>query len=130
MNRKVFCIDDDEITLMLCKMVISKSSFSNEVTTALNGEEAITLLEKQFEEGSYPDLILLDLNMPVMNGWEFLDYYKKVGFEKKYKQIKIFILSSTIDPQEINKIKNYPFVADFLSKPISVEMIDKLKSLL
>ncbi len=79
MLDSILFIDDDPITLMLCKMVIKKTSFSNEIATSKNGEEALQYfnLLKQLDHNNefkkQPQLIFLDLNMPVMNGWEFLD---------------------------------------------------------
>ncbi|MBC7848074.1 MAG: response regulator [Flavobacterium sp.] len=124
----ILCVDDDPITLMLCKMVINKASFSNEIITAKNGEEALnyfkTSLDKQSKK---PQLIFLDLNMPVMGGWEFLDSFSTSEYSE-YNTTKVIILSSTIDPDDIEKAKKYPMVLDFLSKPISKEMLEYVKT--
>jgi CheY-like chemotaxis protein len=124
----ILCVDDDPITLMLCKMVINKASFSNEIITAKNGEEALnyfkTFLDKQSKK---PQLIFLDLNMPVMGGWEFLDCFSTSEYSE-YNTTKVIILSSTIDPEDIEKAKKYPMVLDFLSKPISKEMLEYVKT--
>lgn len=129
----VLCIDDDPITLMLSKMVIKKSSFCNEIITLQNGEEAIEyfqeLAKQDLSNTKYPCLIFLDLNMPVMNGWEFLDSYMKNNFNTLFEKTKVLVLSSTIDPYDIEKSKSYPIVIDFLSKPIKQEMLDQLKTL-
>lgn len=129
----ILCVDDDPITLMLCKMVIKKSLFSNEIVTAKNGEEALnyfnklkkTNSESQFEKT--PQLIFLDLNMPVMGGWEFLEHFNTTDYSE-YNSIKVIILSSTIDPDDLIKSKKYPMVIDFLSKPISREMLEFIKT--
>lgn len=132
----ILCVDDDPITLMLCKMVISKSTFANEILTAQNGEEALNYFDdlKLNHLGSeikkYPQLIFLDLNMPVMGGWEFLDHFSKEDYREAFKNCKVIVLSSTIDPDDINKAKTYPMVLDFLSKPISKDMLEDLKKIL
>lgn len=129
----ILCIDDDPITLMLCKMVITKASFSNEIATAKNGEEALKYFNtlKQTNSNSnvikHPQLIFLDLNMPVMGGWEFLDSFGTADYSD-YNDTKVIILSSTIDPEDLEKSKKYPMVIDFLSKPISKEMLEYLKN--
>lgn len=128
MLETILCVDDDAITLMLCKMVISKASFSNEVVTAKNGEDALKYIDtlKFNNTINTPKLIFLDLNMPVMDGWEFLDAFSTAAYSQ-YHNTKIVILSSTIDPEDLKKSKKYPMVIDFLSKPISKEMLDYLK---
>jgi CheY-like chemotaxis protein len=131
----ILCVDDDPITLMLCKMVISKSSFAQEIITAQNGEEAINYFDdlKLNNLGNdiprYPQLILLDLNMPVMGGWEFLDEFSKPEYTDAFKNTKVIVLSSTIDPRDISKSKTYPMVIDFMSKPITKEMLEDLKKI-
>ena len=134
MLEKILFIDDDPITLMLCKMVISKSLFSKEIVTAKNGEEALkyfnTLkLAKTDAQLTKPQLIFLDLNMPVMGGWEFLDSFSTAEYSE-YNNIKVIILSSTIDPGDLEKSKKYPMVIDFLSKPISKEMLEYIKEII
>lgn len=130
MLETILCIDDDPITLMLCKMVITKALFSNEIATAKNGEEALnyfTNIKNNNSKNSKPQLIFLDLNMPVMGGWEFLESFTTDEYSE-FHDTKIIILSSTIDPEDIEKSKKYSMVIDFLSKPISKEMLEYLKN--
>jgi CheY-like chemotaxis protein len=126
----ILCVDDDPITLMLCKKVITKTSFSNAIVTAKNGEEALqyfdSVINKE-ESKQLPQLIFLDLNMPIMDGWEFLDNFST----DKYSEVnstKIVVLSSTIDPEDHEKSKKYPMVIDFLSKPITTDILTYLES--
>ena len=129
----ILCVDDDPITLMLCKMVIAKSSFASEIITAQNGEEALNYFDDLklnnlgAEIKKYPSLVFLDLNMPVMDGWEFLDHFSKEEYTSAFKKTKVIVLSSTIDPNDIEKSKTYPMVLDFLSKPITKEIVENLK---
>ena len=128
----ILCIDDDPITLMLCKMVIKKSGFAKEIITSTNGEDALRYFDELKlnnlgqEINIYPKLIFLDLNMPVMGGWEFLDLFNSADYYYIFKEVKIIVLSSTIDPQDIARSKTYPMVLDFLSKPITKEMLENL----
>ncbi|KDN56366.1 response regulator [Flavobacterium seoulense] len=125
----ILCVDDDPITLMLCKKVISKATFSNTIITAKNGEEALQYLDLilDHKENKLPNLIFLDLNMPVMDGWEFLENFNTDKYAK-INNTKIVVLSSTIDPEDLQKSKNYPMVIDFLSKPITTDMLNYLES--
>lgn len=129
MFKKILCVDDDPITLMLCKKVIEKAAFSNQIDTAHNGEDALkyfdglkTTLEIN-ENFLLPELMFLDLNMPVMGGWEFLDLFSEPKYYTFFPSLKVIVLSSTIDPKDIEKSKSYPMVINFLSKPISKEML-------
>lgn len=124
MLNQILCIDDDPITLMLCKKVIAKSNFCHEIITSSNGEDALqhfTTLKENISS-TRPDLIFLDLNMPIMGGWEFLNYFKKEDF-LEFQTIKVVVLSSTIDPEDLEKSKQYEMVIDFLPKPISTQML-------
>lgn len=126
MLEKILCVDDDPITLMLYKMVITKSEFAKQIDTAHNGEEALAYFSSIKSGEVHPKLIFLDLNMPIMGGWEFLDHFNQNGYAD-FKDTKVIVLSSTIDPHDIDKSKTYPMVIDFQSKPISREMLTELK---
>jgi CheY-like chemotaxis protein len=136
MLNKILCIDDDPITLMLCKKVISKTVFSQAIDTALNGVDAIKYLDDFILKlqnnpnivKELPELIFLDLNMPVMNGWEFLDTFSQNNYKEIFNNTKVVVLSSTIDPRDIEKSKTYSMVIDFLSKPITIEMLELIKN--
>ena len=131
MMEQILCIDDDPITLMLSKKVIEKSSFSDEIITAQNGEEALlyfnTLKYSKAKIVKKPQLIFLDLNMPVMGGWEFLDYFTSQAYNE-FNSINVIVLSSTINPEDLLKAKKYPIIKDFLSKPITKAMLEYLKN--
>ncbi|WP_348824499.1 response regulator [Flavobacterium aestuarii] len=125
----IMAVDDDPITLMLFKKVVQKASFANEIINAVNGEEAITYFNNINNRKTKPQLIFLDLNMPVMGGWEFLDLFNNSDYYH-LNNTKVIILTSTIDPEDIKKSKTYPNVIEFLSKPITVEMLNYLKSII
>ena len=130
MLEKILCVDDDPITLMLYKMVIAKSSFTKEIITFKNGQEALDYYDNLNIESDLccPELIFLDLNMPVMGGWEFLDNFSNEDYSQFNQKTKVVVLSSTIDPNDIEKSKKYPMVIDFMSKPINKEMLENLKN--
>lgn len=128
MLNKILCVDDDPITLMLCKKVIERVNYTKEVDTAKNGEDAIEYFNQIKNSNSLPpELVLLDLNMPIMNGWELLDKYLELELNLTFKETKFIVLSSTIDPSDIEKSKNYPMVIDFISKPITKEILSNLR---
>jgi CheY-like chemotaxis protein len=131
MINKILCIDDDPITLMLCKKVILKSDFSNNIDTAKNGKEALDYFDNLINENntSIPEIIFLDLNMPIMDGWDFLDAFMQNRYSEFYKKSKVIILSSSVDPKDIDKSKEYPNVIKFLAKPITKDILNNLQTI-
>ncbi|MFZ4680552.1 MAG: response regulator [Flavobacterium sp.] len=132
MLDKILCVDDDPITLMLCKKVVERVGFAKEIITAKHGLEAIEYFDNLFEESKvndsivYPKLVLLDLNMPVLDGWGFLETYILKKYDNLFSSTKFIVLSSSVDPYDINRSKSYPVIG-FLSKPITKEMLENLK---
>ena len=93
-------------------------------------KEAIeALLECDEKDNLLPTVIFLDISMPVMNGWEFLDSFQAAPINNKEK-IKIVVMSSSINPLEIGMIKNYPIVHDYIVKPITPADLNKIKDCL
>lgn len=132
MIRKVLCVDDDTISLTISQLLLKRTGFAADVDTVIDGSEAIEYFDRLFASqqdpvSKAPELILLDINMPVMNGWEFLHEYMP-KYEKKLPNTRIVILSSTIDPEDFALAKQYPVVIQFISKPLSVENLEELKS--
>ncbi|HEX6914462.1 MAG TPA: response regulator [Chitinophagaceae bacterium] len=134
MLQKVLLIDDDMVTWAICEMVLKKTEFCKEVEKLGNGKEGIDYFSAYFERKkkggpgvAAPDLILLDLNMPVMDGWSFLeDYIRK--YSDRLPQTKIAILSSTVNPEDFIRAQKYPIVIDFINKPLTIELVEELKS--
>jgi len=123
----VLLVDDDEINNFISIKLIKKALLNTEIMACLNGKFAIDqLVEIQRNDvGKLPDYILLDINMPIMNGWEFLDEYKRLNIDPIGKT-KIFIISSSVFSNDINKARSYPLVKDFISKPLNVDKIVEL----
>ena len=131
MIKKVLCVDDDTISLTISQLLLKRTGFALEVDTAIDGSEALEYFENLFNSAdplaNAPELILLDINMPVMNGWEFLQEYKP-RYQDKLANTHIVILSSTIDPEDFALAKQYPVVVQFISKPLSIENLEELKA--
>lgn len=123
----ILLVDDDEINNFISIKLIKKVLLNTEITACLNGRFAIDeLIEINHNDPSkLPDYILLDINMPIMNGWEFLDEYEKLKIDKAGKT-KIYIISSSVFSNDISKAKTYPSVKDFVSKPLNIEKINEL----
>lgn len=125
---RILLVDDDEINNFISVKLIKKTLINTEIKTCLNGKFAIDELANIQEDkpDELPDYILLDINMPIINGWEFLEEYERLNIDPQGKT-KIFIISSSVFNNDINKAKSYPLVKDFISKPLS---IDKIKDML
>jgi len=123
----VLLVDDDEINNFISIKLIKKALLNTEIMACLNGKFAIDqLVEIQRKDPEkLPDYILLDINMPIMNGWEFLDEYKRLNIDPLGKS-KIYIISSSVFSNDINKARSYPLVKDFISKPLNVDKIVEL----
>ena len=130
MIKKVLCVDDDALSLTISELMLNSVSFTEQIDKAMDGKDALDYLDKILEEkdmtGKAPQLILLDINMPVMNGWEFLQEFVP-AYAEKLPDTKIIILSSTIDPEDFAQAKKFPVVVDFISKPLDLQMLESLK---
>lgn len=131
MINKVLWIDDDQVTMMLCDMVIKKSEFAKEVITAKNGKEGLDWFSAYFSKKNAavrrdpPQIIFIDLNMPVMNGWDFLEGYL-MKYAERLPETKVVIVSSTVNPQDFLKANRYDIVIDFINKPLTPEGLSEL----
>ena len=89
----------------------------------MNGKDA---LEKYIEKASTPpQVIFLDINMPIMNGWDFLDILNKKGWDRLPK---IYMLTSSISPEDIQKSEAHPMVDNYITKPLNLEKLGALKT--
>lgn len=120
MTKKIiWVIDDDAIYQIIVNKIIQRSQMFSAISTFKNGKDAIETLQNSLENTEVlPDIVLLDINMPVMDGWEFME---EMGLLKSKisKQITIYIVSSSIAVEDKNKSKTYPDILGYLSKPIT-----------
>lgn len=116
-------IDDDEFFAFNAKRLIKESGFAENVLWYADGQRAIDgLVGLLIANINLPDIILVDLNMPNKNGWEFLDDFAALPVNKR-SNVKIFIASSFISPEFIEKAKDYNLIEDYLVKPLTEESL-------
>lgn len=130
MDKSIFVIDDQEISLKIAGFILKRHGSFNTIATYSEANVALEYIVSNRNNGlALPDVIFLDLNMPIMDGWNFLDKYKEFS-TCMAKDIDIYILSSSTDAREIKRAEQYPFVKGFFSKPLSPEMLSILANTL
>ncbi|MDX1904325.1 MAG: response regulator [Thermonemataceae bacterium] len=118
-NKLYFVIDDDKINNLVCESVIRKADLNGKVMSFLRAEDALKYINNTSNQ--QPDVIFLDINMPGMDGWEFLEKYLQMPQGKAH----IFMLSSSINQGDFEKAKRYPRVLDYIVKPFSKEKLQQ-----
>lgn len=127
-NKTTYIIDDDKLSIKLMSMLISKNKFCEEIISFNNSQAALNELTKNCNDSaSLPDVILLDLNMPLLDGWQFLDEFVQLPIKK---EISIFIVTSSIDPSDIDMVKKYAIVKNYIMKPITAQKLEEASKLI
>lgn len=123
---KLILIDDEPIFHKIVQMTLKNSELSNQATYSFDGEVVLDYLEeKRSESKSLPDYIFIDLYMPLFSGWDFLNRFQNI-YKSLKKNIKIYIVSSSVDPRDIDRSKLYPFDTTFISKPVMKDIFDSI----
>jgi len=125
--KQIILVDDDAINNFLSKMVIQKNLVNVEVRDFLVPELALSYIETEFENKAFESktTLFLDINMPTLTGWEFLDILETFS-ESIKTHFDIYILSSSINPNDIQRAKLNPLVIDIIEKPLNKEIVAKL----
>lgn len=129
-SKKLILVDDDEIIVYLTKRLVAGNNLVELTKVFGNGRDAINYLKENCNNPNLlPEIIFLDLFMPIMDGWQFLEEYKILK-PKINKQITIYIITSSVSPEDIIRAKNIKEVTDYVIKPITKEqfitIIEKL----
>lgn len=122
--KKVILIDDNPVDLQVCKMVLTRLITDVEFKTFDNGFTAMQWIVEYEHKFTKREkyILLLDLNMPELDGWGFLDYFERLKNDTKQK-MSVYILTSSINTVDIERSKQFPSVRYFFSKPLTNKMI-------
>ncbi|WP_303316344.1 response regulator [Flavivirga abyssicola] len=132
MNNKLIelacIIDDDDIYTNLVKRVIKTKKLCENLITFKNGKQSIDYFEallQNSDNNKIPDIIFIDLNMPIMDGWEFIEQFNKIK-NRFNKLITLYIVSSSINPVDIDRAKSLNSVKDYLVKPVVINELENI----
>jgi CheY-like chemotaxis protein len=120
--QKYILVDDDPFNNIISNMEIVSALGAVDVKAFEIPEEALAFIQTEYSKGSMPTILFLDINMPTITGWEFMEEYEKFSSEIK-KQISIYILSSSVDDRDKDKAGANKYIEGFLSKPLLSEVI-------
>lgn len=125
-KKNILIIDDDNVFIFLSKKFFSRHAVDCNVFTCCNGKEGIDFIHNNLRSKTpLPEIILLDINMPVFNGWDFLEEFILLPQEQISKS-DIFILTSSIREDDKEKSKNYFIVKEFISKPLTPQIMQRI----
>ncbi len=119
-QQKTYCIiDDDPIFIYGTRRLLKEMGLADTILVYNNGQHAIEgLRELAGTQNSLPEVIILDLNMPILDGWDFLEDFSPL-VQHSDGACTIYMMSSSIDPRDLERVKNYPIVAQYFMKPAS-----------
>ena len=119
-KKTIWVIDDDTIYQIIVNKIIQKSQMFSAISSFKNGKEALDAVNNSINDNEIlPDIILLDINMPIMDGWEFMEEMTLLK-PSISKQIIVYVVSSSIAIEDKNKSKTYPDILGYLSKPVNI----------
>ncbi len=126
--ESVCIIDDDTIYINLVSKIIELRRLSETVIVFNNGKEAMDFFQESIENNEkpkVPQVIFLDLNMPIMDGWQFLSEFSKIK-NRISKKIDLYVVSSSIDSRDIERAKSIDVVSDYIAKPINIDDFERI----
>ena len=128
--KQLTLVDDDDVFVFLTTRMLEKYQLVDLIKIFDNGYDALVFIKENMDNiESLPDIILLDLSMPIMDGWQFLDEFVKIN-PKIGKKITVFICSSSISPDDVARAKSINAVSDFIIKPMTKDkLIEIIKNL-
>jgi CheY-like chemotaxis protein len=123
--KKILLIDDDDTVNFISKKLIEKSGFAETIVAKNSGREALDYLFPNSTDNALPELIFVDINMPEMDGWSFVEELSSLFSD--LSKTKIILLTSLINPSDLDRVANIPAIFSLKEKPISLAMLEKIQ---
>lgn len=126
--KRVLLVDDNDIDNFINERIMTSSNFAETVIVKSSGQDGLAYLRQNMKKENWPDIIFLDLNMPLMDGFSFLEELQKMidANEELGSYCKVVVLSSSISPADINKASTNPLVYKYLNKPMSEKYLEAI----
>lgn len=123
--KNVMLIDDDYATNYLHQLFLEESGRVENILIAKSADEALTSLKEGLSDNQIPEIIFLDINLPAKNGWEFIDEYSEIVGDAANVS-KVIMLSTSENPRDMEKSKEYKLIKEYRIKPLSVDIINEI----
>ena len=123
--KKVLLIDDDDTVNFINRKLIERSDLTEEIVVQSSVLTALEVLRSEVDQGQFPELIFVDINMPELDGWEFVEKYSALG--EGTAVTKIVLLTSLINPDDIERADAISAISAFKEKPVSLEMLGDIE---
>jgi CheY-like chemotaxis protein len=120
--KNVLLVDDDPASNFLTQLLLEDMDIVEQISVTTNGKEALDYVKAHCGQNTCPDLILLDINMPLMNGFEFLDHFQHLPVDHP---IQVVMLTSSASPKDVEKAQSYK-ISDFVNKPLTEEKLQSI----
>lgn len=122
----IFLVDDDHIYQFTAKKTLEAMGISDKVSIFMDGEAALNYIKDHLSDlHLLPDVIFLDINMPVMDGWQFVEEFRKLNLGKK---VALYMVSSSVDENDMKRSKEYAVIDDYIIKPVGRNRFEQLLS--
>jgi two-component system chemotaxis response regulator CheY len=123
-NLNIFLVDDDHIYQFTAKKTLESMGLAGQVSIFPDGEKALEFIKEHLSTPEVlPDIIFLDINMPIMDGWQFVDEFQKLDLPKK---IALYMVSSSVDENDMRRSKEYGVIDDYIIKPVGKNRFEQL----